>query len=313
MPHATIDRGVIHEADDVCIEHCWPRRHELRGGSVNHAGPEVATAALLAEASAVVRAVAAEQVMPRYRKVAHRRKDDGTLCTEADMGAQRALIERLQAIAPYPVLGEEMTAGDQLAAWDRGAEGLWCVDPIDGTSNFVHEVPYFAISVALMRAGRSVLGVVYAPVTDEMFTAHRGGGSYLNGERIHAGQGAPELRSAMANVDFKRIPKPLGAALVAGTPYCSHRSLGAATLEWCYLAAGRLDVYVHGGQKLWDYAAGTLMLEEAGGMVGTLEHEDFWASAPWRRSVVAARHPTLYASWRQWIDATLRPAVPLTA
>ncbi|NIO40519.1 MAG: inositol monophosphatase, partial [Burkholderiales bacterium] len=83
------------------------------------------------------------------------------------------------------------------------------VDPIDGTSNFVNGLPYFAISVALMRQGRSALGVVYDPVADEMFCAERGGGAFLNGERLPIKAYVPQLRSAMAEVDFKRLPAPL--------------------------------------------------------------------------------------------------------
>jgi myo-inositol-1(or 4)-monophosphatase len=117
----------------------------------------------------------------------------------------------------------------------------------------------------------------------------------------------------MANVDFRRIPPALGQALAARAPYRSHRSLGAATLEWCYLAAGRLDLYVHGGQKLWDYAAGALVLEEAGGLVGSFEREDFWGGSDWRRSVVATHHPALYPAWRGWVEANLGTAATRAA
>ena len=260
---------------------------------MNHAGAEEAEGALLADVCALVRSVALNEVMPRYRRVGHHRKPDGTLCTEADLGAQAVLVEGLRALLPVPVIGEEMSADEQRAAWELGAGSVWCVDPVDGTSNFVHGVPWFAVSVALLVEGRPRLGAIYAPVTDEMFTAQRGRGSRLNGERLRPGPIAPELRSAMANVDFRRIPPSLGQALASRAPYCSHRSLGAATLEWCYLAAGRLDLYVHGGQKLWDYAAGSLVLEEAGGVVGSFEREDFWGGSEWRRSVVAAHHPAL--------------------
>jgi len=272
---------------------------------MNYAGREVAEVALLGDVCALVRHVAREQVMPRYRRVGHHRKADGTLCTEADLGAQAALVEGLRALLPLPVIGEEMSAEEQRAAWEAGAGSVWCVDPVDGTSNFVHGMPWFAVSVALLAEGRPHLGVVYAPATDEMFSAQRGRGSQLNGELLAPGSEVPALGAAMANVDFRRIPPALGQALAARAPYCSHRSLGAATLEWCYLAAGRLDLYVHGGQKLWDYAAGALVLQEAGGVVGSLEREDFWGGSEWRRSVVATHHPDLYPAWRGWVDAHL--------
>src|SRR5678816_3554139 len=124
-----------------------------------------------------VKRVAADEVMPRYLKVAHQRKADGSLFTEADLAAQAALTERLQSIYPGPVMGEEMTREEQVELWLKGDAGLWCVDPIDGTSNFVNGLPYFAVSVALMKQGRSVLGVVYDPVADEVFHAEKGGGA----------------------------------------------------------------------------------------------------------------------------------------
>lgn len=260
---------------------------------------------LLPRVCDVVRAVAAEQVMPRYLKVARQRKHDGSLCTEADLAAQAALVTKLSELRPVPVVGEEMTREQQAEQWLAGDAGLWCVDPIDGTSNFVNGVPYFAVSVAFMRAGRSVLGVVYDPVSDEMFYAARGAGAWLNGERLPIKDHVPPLRGAMANVDFKRLPRALARAIVDAPPFASHRNYGAGTLEWCYVAAGRFDVYLHGGQKLWDYAAGCLILEEAGGSMASLEHEDFWAASLWQRSVVAALDPALFDAWRTWVHAHL--------
>lgn len=253
----------------------------------------------------VVRDVAAAEVMPRYLKVAHQRKSDGSLFTAADLAAQDRLSQLLPRIVPAPVIGEEMPLEVQKQRWAAGSEGVWCVDPIDGTSNFVNGLPYFAISVALMRHGRSVLGVVYDPVADEMFSAERGAGAFLNGERLPIREYVPELRRAMAQVDFKRLSAPLARALAASPPFSSQRNFGASTLEWCYVAAGRFDVYLHGGQKLWDYAAGSLILEESGGSMCSLDNDDFWADPEWKRSVVAARTPELFAAWVGWVRAHL--------
>src|SRR5499427_3151859 len=234
---------------------------------------------------AAVKQVAAEQIMPRYLKVAHQRKSDGSLFTEADLAAQEALTAALQSIYPGPVVGEEMSEERQVELWLGGEAGLWCVDPIDGTSNFVNGLPYFAVSVALIRLAR------------------RGGGAWLGSEPLPIKSHVPHIRNAMANVDFKRLGKRLASELAAAPPYSSQRNYGAGTLEWCYLAAGRLDLYLHGGQKLWDYAAGALILEEAGGCMCTLTHDDFWADDLWRRSVVAARDPGLFQLWKTWIRA----------
>src|SRR6185295_19092733 len=100
---------------------------------------------------AAVKRVAAEEIMPRYLKVAHHRKSDGSLFTEADLAAQEALTRALQSIHSGPVVGEEMSQEKQVELWLEGDAGLWCVDPIDGTSNFVNGLPYFAVSVALMK------------------------------------------------------------------------------------------------------------------------------------------------------------------
>ncbi len=248
-----------------------------------------------------VRQVAREQVMPRFLNSAHRRKADGSLCTDADLAAQEALIEALDRIAPLPVLAEEMPAAEQSAAFTQGDRGLWCVDPIDGTSNFVHGLPHFAISVALLCGGRPILGVVHDPCAGETFHASVGAGAYLDGAPLPLRRQPVSLRQAMAGVDFKRLPRELATRLVARPPYASQRNYGAGTLDWCYLAAGRTDVYLHGGQKVWDYAAGALILAEAGGSLCTLAQEDFWAGDPWQRSAVAAGDPGLFREWRDWL------------
>jgi len=258
---------------------------------------------LVARVIAAVKQVAHEEVMPRYQKVAHQRKSDGSLFTEADLASQEALTRALQSIYPGPVVGEEMTEEQQVERWLEGDAGLWCVDPIDGTTNFVNGLPYFAVSVALMRQGRSVLGVVYDPVADEVFYAEQGKGAWLGGERLPIKMHVPHIRNAMANVDFKRLRKQLCCELAAAPPYSSQRNYGAGTLEWCYVAAGCIDLYLHGGQKLWDYAAGALILEEAGGRMCTLTHDDFWADELWRRSVIAARDPGLFQVWKNWVRA----------
>jgi len=249
------------------------------------------------------RQVGREEVMPRYLKVSHERKADGSVLTEADVAAQTALIRELCAIAPYPVLGEEMSEAEQHRVWQTGGEGFWCVDPIDGTSNFVNGLPFFAISVALIRHGKSVLGVVYDPYRDEAFWAVDGQGAFLNGERLPLKAPPDDLGRCMAGVEFKRINRQLAANLALIHPFSSQRNLGASTLDWCYLAAGRMQVYLHGGQKLWDYAAGCLILRESGGAACALDGTDFRGAEPWNRSVLAAMTPALLAQWKQAVFA----------
>ena len=265
-----------------------------------------ALSATLQAVVAAVRLVAAEEIMPRYMKVAHQHKSDGSLCTEADLAAQEALTRKLQAILDVPVIGEEMSEPQQVALWADGQQTVWCLDPLDGTSNFVHGLPYFAVSVALIRGGKSVLGVVYNPVANEVFAAERGRGAFLNGAPLNKDillvrTAAATLGAALAGVDMKRLDGKLAAALASSPPYSSQRNFGASALDWCYTATGRYDVYLHGGQKLWDYAAGSLVLEEAGGQMCSLESDDFSHGNVWQRSVIAALDAKLFDEWKGWI------------
>ena len=174
----------------------------------------------------LVRDVAAHEVMPRFLRVGKTRKDDGSLFTEADLACQQALSERLPAILPHPVLGEEMTREEQDALWDGNRNGLWVVDPIDGTTNFLNGLPYFAISVAWMVNGVSQLGVIYNPVSDEMFYARRGHGAWLNQQRLPLKTTRNSMGDAIAAVEVKYLRSGKLASRMS------------STLEWCCLAAG---------------------------------------------------------------------------
>lgn len=252
----------------------------------------------------VVRDVARYEVMPRFLRVGKTRKEDGSLFTEADLACQQMLQQRLPAILPYPVLGEEMTREEQDALWDANQAGLWVVDPIDGTTNFVNGLPYFAVSVALMVNGVSELGVIYNPVSDEMFYARRGCGAYLNGQRLPLKTVANSMGDAIAAVEIKYLRSgKLAARMGSVAPFGSQRSMGSSTLDWCFLAAGRYDIYLHGGQRLWDYAAGAVILEEAGGRIASLYNDNYWADAIWKRSAIAALNPELFAQWHKWVRA----------
>lgn len=259
--------------------------------------------ALLPQVEALVREVAAREIMPRFLQVVREHKCDGSVLTAADLAAQAFLATRLRALADLPILGEEMEDGEQRAAQAAGDDGLWCFDPIDGTTNFLVGLPCFAVSVALMRRGKPVLGVIYAPMADEMFTALAGGGARLNGEPLPLREGEKRLDKGVALVDLKRLPVPLRNALAATPPYYSQRNFGSSVLEWCYLAAGRADLLLHGSQRPWDYAAGSLILREAGGRVATLDCDDFDSAPPWHRSVVAALDDDAFSAWRDWIHA----------
>jgi myo-inositol-1(or 4)-monophosphatase len=95
----------------------------------------------------------------------------------------------------------------------------------------------------------------------------------------------------------------LAQGICSARPFSSQRNYGSCSLEWCYTAAGRFDLYLHGGQKLWDYAAGCLILEEAGGHMCGFDQDDFWAEPLWQRSAIAALDPGLFIQWRDWVRA----------
>jgi myo-inositol-1(or 4)-monophosphatase len=260
---------------------------------------------MIADVITAVREVAHAEVMPRFREVGRRRKADGSIVTEADLAAQRALAVRLASIAPVPLVGEEMTQAERDAALAGNSGSFWCVDPVDGTSNFANGIPFFAISVALFASGRPALGVVYNPANGELFHATRGGGAWLGDERLPLRPGASLLGEAVAGADLKRLPPSLAAALAARPPCHSQRNFGASALEWCYLAAGRLDAYVHGNQQPWDYAAGSLVLEEAGGSCATFNTEDLWDGPFGARAVIASLDRDAFTAWKEWVRARI--------
>jgi myo-inositol-1(or 4)-monophosphatase len=262
------------------------------------------TVAFAARAIEVVRSVAADEILPRYRSVVAMRKDDGSVVTEADYAAQHALARGLAAVENVPVLGEEMPSHEQLAIYERGGR-FWCVDPLDGTSNFSSGIPFFAVSVALMEGSRPVFGTVYDPIADEAFYAVREGGAWLNHRPLQVPPKGPPLADAIAEVSLRRDTAILRGALKRHPPYARRLMSGSSALSWCHLAAARIDVMLHSGQKMWDYAAGALILEEARGFHATLDHEDFWAAPVWTRSVTAARTKPLLEEWREWIRRQL--------
>jgi myo-inositol-1(or 4)-monophosphatase len=265
--------------------------------------PEI-TLRLAAQAVDVVRSVAAEEVLPRYRSVDATLKDDGSVVTAADYAAQDALVRRLQALEPLPVIAEEMPSHQQLEIFERSPH-FWCVDPLDGTKNFSEGVPFFALSVALMEGARPLFGTVYDPIADEAFYALRGRGAWLNDAPLEVPREGPPLARAVAEVSLRRDTARLRTALKRRPPYARRLTSGSSALSWCHLAAARTDVMLHSGQKMWDYAAGALVLEEARGRLAALDHDDFWSSNAWHRSVVAARTSALLDEWRAWISREL--------
>ena len=251
----------------------------------------------LAELTAAIRLIAQEEIMPRFEKVGFSVKKDGSLLTEADLATNQRICQFLKERWPsVAFLSEEMDKATQEALL-RNSEQLWCLDPLDGTSNFAAGVPLFAVSLALFCKGKVELALTYDPVRDEAFSALRGKGAWLNGEPLRCQPSELPMENAVAIVDFKRLSAAVRQKLIDHAPYGSQRNLGTCALEWAWMAANRGQLYLHGGMKLWDLAAGTLLLAEAGGYSATLTGEAVFQPAMEPRSVVISPDKALFEQW----------------
>lgn len=251
---------------------------------------------ILTEAASEHLPEAADAVM-----LAQQDKADGSLVTQVDARLQQVIQERLQDRWPQiHMLGEEMSHAEQAAELRFTERGLWVLDPLDGTTNFTVGLPMFGLSLAYVEAGVARLAVIYDPNRNECFSAESGQGAFLNGRRLQTCQ-TGRLADCVANIDYKRLTGALAARLVSCPPYRSQRNLGSCVLEWCWLAAGRIQLYLHGGQQLWDHVAGRLILEEAGGKATRLEGDAIEADRLAKQSAVAASNADLYHAWYAWL------------
>jgi len=204
-------------------------------------------------------------IMPAFSEYASTNdvKEDGSVVTETDLACQQYISTQLAAAWPdIGFLGEEMTREGQLSCLHSG-ESFWCLDPLDGTSNFIASFPAFALSLALIEKGRPTLGCIVDPVRKETFSAAHGQGAFLNNAPINA-RSVSKLNEAIGFVDFKRLDANRRGILSTPGLYRSQRNIGTCALEWAWLAAGRGQFIIHGGEKIWDFAAGSLIAAEAG-------------------------------------------------
>jgi myo-inositol-1(or 4)-monophosphatase len=259
---------------------------------------------ILIQLESIIKQHAAEQIMPRYNQVAYRFKQDGSLVTQADSEMQKAMIASLKHYWPdYVALGEEMTKAEQLALLDSDAKGLWVLDPLDGTSNFASGIPVFSVSIALVLNNEVVLGVIYDPNRNETFSAIKGEGAWLNGQPLECKTDRELLKQCTAQIDFKRLTPDMRVCLIREHPYASQRNFGSGALDWCWLAAGRCQVNIHGGQQLWDYVAGQLILIEAGGYAKTFAGDAVFSKTLTPRSVMAAVSRPLFNELQKYLTS----------
>lgn len=205
-----------------------------------------------------------------------RKKGTIDLVTEVDVAVERMIRALIAERHPdHDILAEEL-GGPSGASRSRHC---WIVDPIDGTTNFAHGLPLFCCTVALEVDGRLEVGAVYDPTRDELFTAERGRGAYLNGTRLQVSQ-TDTLIDALLVTGFpyavkEKMTELVGLFATFLGEARSVRRLGSAALDICYVAAGRMDGFWEQGLNAWDIAAGVLLVEEAGGRVTGLDGGPF--------------------------------------
>jgi len=183
-------------------------------------------------------------------------KSPSNFVSNADFKAEKIIIEELKKARPY----YSIISGEDGSEINKDKNNTWIIDPIDGTTNFLHGIPHFAISIALKSGDEIVSGLIYDPIKDEMFYAEKENGAFFNNKRIRVSK-KRELNSCLfATGDFSKneIDLPL-------------RKSGSAALDMAYVAAGRYDGYFQNDLNLWSIAAGIIILKEAGGMINEID------------------------------------------
>ncbi|MFN9544813.1 MAG: inositol monophosphatase family protein [Alphaproteobacteria bacterium] len=198
------------------------------------------------------------------------RKGLADFVTKADLKAENVLREELVRTRPH--YGFVMEEGGVIEGPDKSHR--WFIDPLDGTINFMHGVPHFAVSVGLEREGHLVAGVVYNPVTDDMFTAEKGQGAWHNERRLRV-SGRRELADALVATGIPHRGRPghegfLGEVNAVMREVSGVRRFGSAALDLAWVAAGRYDAFWERSLSSWDVAAGIVLVREAGGIVSDL-------------------------------------------
>jgi myo-inositol-1(or 4)-monophosphatase len=240
--------------------------------------------------------------IPRLDAVQVETKGRNDFVSEVDRLAEQEIIGTIRRLHPdHAFLAEESGHSGE-----ADPEYLWIVDPLDGTTNFLHGFPTFSVSIALQRRGRLEQAVVYDPLRQELFTASRGEGAQLDGKRIRASK-LRNLEGALIGTGFPyrenaRWLEPYLAMLkTVMSSAAGIRRPGSAALDLAYVAAGRLDGFWEVGLSPWDTAAGTLLIQEAGGRIGTLTGEEYRQGGN-----VVAGNPRVYEA----LLAALAPHIP---
>jgi myo-inositol-1(or 4)-monophosphatase len=233
--------------------------------------------------------------------------------TEVDVACEKTIIETLLAAYPgHGIWAEE--SGTEFGAQD--SEFVWIIDPLDGTTNFIHGLPVYCVSIALAVKGKIEQAVVYDPTRNDLFTATKGRGAYMNDRRIRVSK-RNEIQDCLISTGFPyragdNLPKYL-SMLGDVMPRCAGvRRPGAAALDLAYVAAGFTDGFFESNLKPWDVAAGSLLIQEAGGLVGNFSGEaDFLETGECMAATprVYAQMATLLGKYSQFASAGEKAAV----
>ncbi len=217
------------------------------------------------------------------------KKSHADYVSEVDRAAEQAIIETLKGAYPtHAILAEESgTQGD--------SEFVWIIDPLDGTTNFLHGLPQYAVSIALQHKGVLSQAVIYDPTRNDLYTASRGRGAFLNDRRLRVSK-RKELTDALIGTGFpytrfEHMDAYLAIFKDLMQKTAGLRRPGAASLDLAWTAAGRYDGFFETGLKPWDIAAGCLLIQEAGGMVGDLQGKDGYLQS----GHICAGNPEIYA------------------
>ncbi|MEZ0225690.1 MAG: inositol monophosphatase [Alphaproteobacteria bacterium] len=199
------------------------------------------------------------------------KKGPGDFVSTADHKAEKIVMEALQKARPS--YGFQMEEGGVKAGTDKSF--VWLIDPLDGTTNFLHGIPHWAVSIALEKDKEVIAAAVYDPVKDEMFTAEKGTGAFVSGKRLRVSSRGELNNNALIAIGGARFNNKdyeiYMAELAAITPHAATRRFGAASLDIAYVAAGRYEGFWERELNPWDVAAASLLVKEAGGYVTDLE------------------------------------------
>ena len=201
-------------------------------------------------------------------------KGPGNFVTASDLKVEKILVEELQKARPtYSILSEEV------GQINNDESFKWIIDPIDGTSNFLHGIPHFAISIGLEHDKEIICGIIYDPIKDEIFTAEKGNGAYLNNKRMRVSSRSKLKDCIICTGGHTRVSKDRELALEEYKKFSSKvfipiRKFGSASLDMAYVAAGRCDGYWQRDLSYWDIAAGIILVKESGGFVTDFNGEN---------------------------------------